>query len=292
MTPASKRVVGAVSAAVAVVFGSACAAQAAPATFDCVMEASLIVKVGSPVSSIVSDVLVDRGDVVKKGQVIAHITSAVEQSAVRLNQERADSTAEIEAKQAVLDQKAGVMRRKLELEQQHVGSPQDSENARADFNVAKQELALAELNHRMAGIELGRSQAELELRTIRSPIDGIVTQRSIGPGEYFRQESTIVTIARVDPLNVEAFLPVSYFRQVKIGDVAVVQPDQPFGGQRDAKVSVADQVFDPASGTFGVRLELPNPAHDLPAGLRCRVTFNVEEPAGAPVASERDSHVQ
>lgn len=268
------------------VFAGGGAAQAGSATFDCVMEASLNVKIGSPVSSIVADVEVDRGDVVKKGQVVAHITSAVEQAAVALNQARADSTAEIEAKQAVLDQKAGVLRRKLELEQQRVGSSQDVENARADFNVAKQELALAQLNHKMSEIELERSQAELELRTIRSPIDGIVTQRSIGPGEYFHQELTIVTIARVDPLNVEAFLPVDFYKFIRIGDVAIVRPNEPVGGERKAKVIVVDQVFDPASGTFGVRLELPNPAHDLPAGLRCRVAFNVGDQAGASAASE------
>jgi RND family efflux transporter MFP subunit len=274
------------------IFAGGGAAQAASETFDCVMEASLNVKIGSPVSSIVADIDVDRGDVVKKGQVIAHITSTVEQAAVALNQARADSTAEIEAKQAVLEQKAGVMRRKLELEQQHVGSSQDAENARADFNVAKQELALAGLNHKMSQIELERSQAELELRTIRSPIDGIVTQRSIGPGEYFHQESTIVTIARVDPLNVETFLPVSYYKFVKIGDVATVQPNEPVGGERQARVSVVDQVFDPASGTFGVRLELANPTHDLPAGLRCRVTFKVGDEAGASAASGAAAPVQ
>jgi RND family efflux transporter MFP subunit len=218
--------------------------------------------------------LVDRGDTVTKGEVIAHMVSTVEQAAIDYNRARVDSSAEMEAKQAVLDQKAGVLHRKLGLEQQKVGSAQDVDNAQADYNVAKQELELANLNHRMAEIELARSQAELELRTIRSPIDGIVTQRSIGPGEYFHQEATIVSIARVDPLYVEAYLPVSYYKLVKVGDVATVHPNEPVGGEREAKVSVVDQVFDAASGTFGVRLELANADHSAPAGLRCKVTFD------------------
>jgi hypothetical protein len=43
--------------------------------------------------------------------------------------------------------------------------------------------------------------------------------------------------------------------------------------ERKAKVAVVDQVFDAASGTIGVRLELPNPDLRLPAGIHCRVHF-------------------
>jgi RND family efflux transporter MFP subunit len=247
-------------------------------TFDCVMEASLIVKVGSAIPSVVTDVLVDRGDVVEKGQVLAHIQSAVEELTVEHNKARAESAAEIEAKQAVLNQKTGILRRKQLLQGSHVGTSQEVENAQADFDVARQELALARLNHQMAEIEFGRAKADLALRTIRSPINGVVTQRSIGPGEFFHQDSTIVTIARVDPLNVETYLPVSYYKLVKVGDVAVVHPNEPFGGERQARLIVVDQVFDAASGTFGVRLELANKDRALPAGLRCRVTFNAPVP--------------
>jgi len=40
-----------------------------------------------------------------------------------------------------------------------------------------------------------------------------------------------------------------------------------------ARVTVVDRVIDAASGTFGVRLALPNPDLKLPAGLKCRVKF-------------------
>lgn len=251
------------------------------ATFDCVLEPSLTVKLGSPVASILADVQADRGDAVKRGQIIAHLKSAVEQAAVAYNQARAESTAEIEAKEAILAQKSGVMTRKQGLQESHVASSQDVENAQADYHVAKQELALAMLNKRMAEIELRRSQAMLEQRTIRSPIDGVVTQRTLGPGEYVNPESNIMTVARIDPLNVEAYLPVRYYGQVKVGDKANVHPNDPVGGDRDAEVTVVDQVFDAASGTFGVRLKLPNADGSVPAGLRCRVTFAVRDLDGA-----------
>src|SRR5262249_31802780 len=129
----------------------------------------------------------------------------------------------------------------------------------------------------MAELELQRSQATLEQRTIRSPIDGVVVKRTLGPGEYVHQEGHIVTLARIDLLNVETFLPVRYYGQIKPGDMASVRPDEPVGGERAAVVRIVDQVFDAASGTFGVRLELANPERIVPAGLRCRVTFDTTQ---------------
>ena len=278
--PGKRRMVGALFVTVAALV----ATQAAAATVDCVMDPSLTVKLGSPVMSVISQVLVDRGDLVKKGQIIAKIESAVEQAAVLTNEARAGSTAEIESKQATLDQKSGVYKRKADLQTRNVTSAQDVETAQAEYNVAKQELELARLNHQMAQLEVDRLRASLDQRTIRSPIDGIVVQRSLGPGEFVRQDANIVTVASIDPLSVEAYLPVRYFGLIKVGDVALVHPDEPVGGNYEARVSIVDQVFDAASGTFGVRLNLPNHNNLLPGGLRCHVSFDVPEKTAGDVA--------
>jgi RND family efflux transporter MFP subunit len=249
------------------------------ANFDCVMNPFLTVKVGSPVTSVLSAVKVDRGDLVKKDEPLALIESTVEQAEVATNEARAASTAEIESKKAVLEQKNGVLKRKLELQTRNVGSAQDVDTAQAEYNVAKQDVALAELQHRMAQLEVDRARAKLEQRTIRAPFDGVINERALGPGEFVRMDANIVTLARIDPLNVEAYLPVRYYGSVKVGDVGVVHPDEPVGGEYEAKVSIVDQVFDAASGTFGVRLTLANPGNRLPGGQRCHVMFNFPEQA-------------
>ena len=53
---------------------------------------------------------------------------------------------------------------------------------------------------------------------------------------------------------------------------AVVQPEG-IGGRHTAVVKIVDKVFDAASGTFGVRLELANRSGTLPGGVRCQVEF-------------------
>ena len=52
-------------------------------------------------------------------------------------------------------------------------------------------------------------------------------------------------------------------------------PEEPVGGEYRAEIVVVDRVVDAASGTFGVRLTLPNPNNEVLAGLRCRVDFGL-----------------
>ena len=63
-------------------------------------------------------------------------------------------------------------------------------------------------------------------------------------------------------------------RPTKVGATARVRPSKPVAGEFMATVTVVDRVFDAASGTFGVLLEMPNPDDALPAGHRCQVVFD------------------
>jgi hypothetical protein len=83
-----------------------------------------------------------------------------------------------------------------------------------------------------------------------------------------------MTIAEIDPLYVKVFVPVRHYRKFQSGMIGQVIPEEPIGGVYKAKVTVVDRVFDAASSTFGVRLELPNSDYALPAGMRCRVRFD------------------
>lgn len=133
--------------------------------------------------------------------------------------------------------------------------------------------AQAELsNRRLADLELQRTSMEVALRTIKSPVNGVVVERFMHPGEFPKQEK-ILKIAQIDPLRVEVYAPVAMIGKVVVGMTAHVMPEPPLTGEYRAKVTVVDRVADAASGTFGVRLELPNGGLKLPAGLKCTVRF-------------------
>ncbi len=69
----------------------------------------------------------------------------------------------------------------------------------------------------------------------------------------------------------ETVLPLSTFGKLRPGMVGNVTPEG--GTSYKATIKVVDRVLDAASGTYGVRLELPNPQGQLPGGIRCQVDF-------------------
>jgi len=242
-------------------------------SFDCIIDPAVVVRVGSQVPGLLEEVLINRGDFVRQGEQIASLASGVEQTTVELMTQQAESQAEIEAQRARYELVLSRLNRTHELVEAKV-VPQDKlEEAVAEMEVVKRELAIAEMRSRIAGLELTRARKVLEQRSIRSPITGVVVERLLFDGEFLAQDGKLATIAQLDPLYVEAFLPVEYYSEIYLGMQARVMPNAPIAGTFQGKVTVIDRVFDAASGTFGLRVELPNPDGVLPAGHRCQVAL-------------------
>jgi hypothetical protein len=89
-------------------------------------------------------------------------------------------------------------------------------------------------------------------------------------------------VAQLDPLHIEVIVPVEQLGQVRPGMRAKVWAEAVGDDTWEATVSRVDRVADVASGTYGVRLSLPNPDYRIPAGLRCQMSWLAE--AAAPVA--------
>lgn len=260
-----------------IVAGGGTAAQEAPRAFECVIEPAVEVEIASPAGGLIEEISVERGDVVRAGQPIARLESGLEETAVTLQRERAGSDAEIEAAQARLKLARSQAERLATLVERNIAPLGDLEEAEASVEVAAREVAMAEMRQRIAALELERAEELLRQRTIRSPLDGEVLERLLFTGEFASSDVVIARIAQLDPLHVEAYLPIAMYPELERGMSAVVRPDAPISGRYEGTVTVIDRVFDPASGTFGVRVELPNPDLAIPAGLRCLVSF---APAG------------
>jgi RND family efflux transporter MFP subunit len=241
--------------------------------FDGVIEPRRIINLGGAgVPGIIEKVFVDRGDFVRQGQVIATLQAGVEKAAMEMARYRAEMEAGIKAKEANLE---FYTRKKLmneELYKKQVLPFSQMDEIETNKIIAEWQLKDAIENKKLAELEYKRALEAYNRMIIKSPINGVVVERFLSPGEYIENQS-IVKLAQIDPLNVEVVLPVSYFLQIKLGMKAKIIPEAPIGGQYIAEVKVIDRVIDAASGTFGVRLELSNPGYKLPAGLKCKVIF-------------------
>lgn len=242
------------------------------AEMACVIKPYAEISIGTPVEGLIQTVPVDRGDWVTKGQMIVTLESSLEEATVALANAKAEAEAALKSSQV----KIGFSTRKLE---RALDLFKSNSIARHEVDEAQTEKALAEMsyqeaseNKRQAELELGRAQAALRLHTIRSPINGVVVDRLLSPGELARQ-SPVMKLAQLNPLRVEVFAPLSLLGKLKTGMRADVRPEGKGQSVHQAKIMVVNKVVDSASGTFGVRLEMPNPNNAISAGLACTVEF-------------------
>jgi len=246
----------------------------APTEFDCIIEARQTVDIRSPVEGLIEKVAVERGEFVKKGQVVVTLESGPERAALAIARSRAEQQGAVKAAEAKLDLSRKKETRAEELARQNFISPNALEEARTERSLSESELRVSRENQRLAELEVQRANELLNMRTIKSPVNGVVVDRYIKAGEFATTnvKDPIVKIAEVDPLNVEVILPARLYGDIKRGSKAEVAPETP-AKKYIATVAVVDQVMNAAAGTFGVRLELRNANLEIPAGARCRVRF-------------------
>ncbi len=244
--------------------------------FDCVTEPSQRVEVRAAVDGLISAIHADRGDRVHKGQVLVELDAGREKSNAELARFRATMRGAIRSAESRLQYAKIKAERNQQLHEERFVSAEERDEAATEQHLAEAELLETRDNRRVAELEHRLAQEELRLRTVLAPIDGVVVRRSHDPGELADSrdmERPILELANIDVLYVEALLPLEEFRQLRPGQRATVVPEEPLGGSYAAEVAVIDPVVDTASGTFGVRLKLPNPGGSIPAGIKCRVAF-------------------
>lgn len=219
--------------------------EAATEDFEGLIYPNEVVKVSSQVPGILEEVSVERGDLVKKGQVLARLKSGQEKASLDL------ARANVE----FLKRK---MERNVELAKKKLISANENDEFETEF--------------RKAELQLEEVQERFKLRTIVSTIDGVVTERLLAPGDYVG-EAPILKLASIDPLKVEVVVPVKRFGAARKGMKAEVRPESPVGGVYVGRVTIVDKVVDAASSTFIVRVDIKNTDLKIPSGLKCRVRF-------------------
>jgi len=217
------------------------------------------------VSGQLVELAAEPGAVVEKGTVIARIDSESEKLAL----EKAKLTA------ADLKVKAD---RVEELFRKRSATAAAVETAQAELATA--ELAVQE------------AQLNLDRRTIRSPIHGVVGIVAVSLGEYVTNQTAIVTIDNRDSIIVEFFVPERFATAIRVGAPvvasSVARPAETYSG----KVVAIDNRVDVASRTLRIRAEIENLDDKLRAGMAFKVnmTFDGDAfPAVDPLAIQWDS---
>ena len=234
------------------------------------------VEVVPKVSGRLQGVTVRLGDRVRKGQTLAQvedreIREQVRQAEASFEVARAtvrQREADLKFAQTALDRSRSLFSRNL-LPRQTL----DDAEARSQAAEAQLDLARAQFNQSQA--RLDELRITLGNTVIASPVDGFVAKRNLDPGAFASQNSPVVSVVDLSTVRMVANLIERDAKRVHEGTEAGVEVDAYPGERFKGRVARVAPVFDPATRTAEMEIEVPNPEGRLKPGMYARVNLTV-----------------
>lgn len=282
-----------------------------------VAQSAIVPKISAPVKKY----FVNRGNRVRQGQLLAVLENRDLEAAKMDNQgafeqaqaayqtttaaslpeeiQKAQLDAEAAKQSADVEKKVYDNRQKLYAE--GALPRKDLEQSLVSYTQAKNQYELAN-RHLQALLSIGKAQelksasgqlasakgkymgaeAQLSYSEIRSPIDGVVTDRPLYPGEMAAAGTPLITVMNVSKVIARAHIPQQDAALLKVGDeAAITQP----GDEKEipGKVTIVSPALDPNSTTVEVWVEADNKERRLRPGSSVKLSIVAETVPDATV---------
>jgi membrane fusion protein (multidrug efflux system) len=212
------------------------------APIEAYAEARVIAKVAGEVR----EILVEEGDDVKSGQVLARLDGD------RLRLELMQSEANLRKAQRDYQRNVDLKDRSL--------------ISAGDFERIKYEMDALEATYNLAKLELSYTN-------IRAPIDGVIAERFVKIGNTIEVNAVTFQVTSLEPLVAYLHVPEREFRRIAPGQTAVITADALQGSEFEAAIARISPVVDPATGTFKITVEVSDPTRHLRPGMFGRVNI-------------------
>jgi RND family efflux transporter MFP subunit len=228
--------------------------------------------VGAKTLGYLDAVLVDRGDRIKRGQILALVRPS----------DLPDQLAAARGALAQTQSQSALARTNLDrakaLAPAAVVSQQELQQAESQLTSAEAAQAAAQAQISALAVRLGETR-------IQSPLTGVVVQRRLDPGALVGPPGggAIVTVARTDVMRVFIGVNERDLRGLAVGKDAHVELDAMPGKSYAGKVVRLAPALDPGTRTLDAEVQLPNPAGELRPGMYGRGAIVVEVHPGASV---------
>jgi RND family efflux transporter MFP subunit len=223
-----------------------------------------------------ASVNVHLGDPVRQGQTIAKVEDREIQEQVRqaeASYQVAQATirqrdADLKLAQTNLERNKSLLERQLLPRQTY-----DDTDARHQAAVAQLDLAKAQFEQAKSRLE--ELKINLSNTIISSPVDGFVGKRFLDPGASVSPNVPVASIVDIRSVRMVANLVEKDVKRVTVGTRAAVEVDAFPGETFNGRVSRIAPVFDPATRTAEMEIEVPNPGFRLKPGMYARVQLTV-----------------
>jgi len=281
-------------------------------TADAVLYPVNQANVTSKISAPAKRVLVNRGDHVRTGQVVAELESAdlaaaVEESQHQYEQaqasyqtvtgatvpeDRTKAQADVQSAQQTFDAAKKVYDSRVELQRQGALAQKLVDDAKVAMVTAQSQLETAQrhleaLNQvsqretiRGAQAQMNAAKAHMDTTAVQlsyarvvSPINGVVADRAVYPGEMATSGSPLISIIDISQVVARTNVTVKDAEFIKVGRPARISgPD----GDLPGTVTVVSPAADPNTTTVEVWVQLANPGERLKPGGTVRVAIIAE----------------
>lgn len=254
------------------------------------------VVLGMKVAGRISDLTVDLGSVVKKGDIIARLdttdfelrvrqsTAALEQARVRLglpptgtNEDVAiEQTAPVREARASMDGARARLDRANQLLQAGLMPKADADVTNSAYKVTEAHYAdaLDEARNRQGVLSQRKSELEIAKQQLAdtiliAPISGAVRQRTVNAGQYVAAGAPMVAIVQMSPLRLRTDVPEREALNIRTGMLVRVALEGS-SGVHEGRVVRISPTIDEANRTLLVETEVPNPDNALRPGSFAR----------------------
>ena len=191
----------------------------------------------------------------------------VVRASVKLAQLAAERTAYLQHAREELKFAQSLLERLLQLRSANGGSDFELLEAKTRVAQAQANVAGEEEKLRQAESQLQLEQARLEAHNVRAPFAGQVVRLHAYPGTTLTRDDDLLTLIRLDELEVELHVPLKYYRQLELGQSYSLLAGSPVDRAITAQLSFVAPTVNSATQTFREVFRLPNPRHELPAGF-------------------------
>jgi HlyD family secretion protein len=266
----------------------------------------------SKISAPVRRVFVNRGDHVRQGQLLAvlesrDLASAAEESkrlyeqaqaayqtttGATLPEDRTKALTDLQTAQQSLEAAKKVYENRVALLRQGALAQKLVDDAKVALVQAQSLYATAErhvqsfqtvseraqVKSSQAQLEAakahyGGAEAQLSYAEIRSPINGVIADRPVYPGEMANSGSAVISVVDISEVIARANIPVKEASAVQAGRPATISAT---GGDVTGKVTVISPAVDPSTTTVEVWVQAKNPQERLKPGTTVHVSINAE----------------
>jgi RND family efflux transporter MFP subunit len=225
---------------------------------------------------------VQLGDQVRRGALIAKVEDREIQEQVR-QAEAAYRVGEATIRQREADLKlaeTNLQRNKSLLDRQLLPK-QSYDDTDARYQAADAQLDLAKAQFEQSKARLEELKINLSNTTITSPVDGFVAKRFLDPGASVSPNVPVASLVDIRTVRMVANLVEKDMKRVSVGTHADIDVDAFPGETFNGRVSRVAPVFDPATRTAEMEIEVPNPGFRLKPGMYARVQLTVASKADA-----------